>query len=38
MEKKKNFRFINDIEPKIWRATETCFDLKIEQNMSDERK
>lgn len=30
--------FVNDIEPKIWRIVETCFDLKIEQNMSDERK
>ena len=30
--------FISDIEPKIWRVTETCFDLKIEQKMSDERK
>lgn len=30
--------FISDIEPKIWRVAETCFDLKIEQKMSDERK
>lgn len=36
-EKRKNFMFINDIEPKIWRVLETYFDLKIEQNMSDEK-
>jgi hypothetical protein len=35
--KKKNM-LINDIEPKIQRVTETCFDLKMECNMSDERK
>lgn len=30
--------FISDIEFKIWRVIEICFDLKIEQKMLDERK